>query len=55
MITGPLTGATLIKTIDALNESFLAKPLEFWYLLPSSAHQSPTLTLQDNGKGCFPS
>lgn len=54
MIASLLTGATSIETIDALNESFLAKPLEFWYLLPSSAHQSLTLTRQDNGKGCFP-
>lgn len=53
-IASPLTGATLIKTIDALNESFLAKTLEFWYLLPSSARQSLSLTLQDNGESCFP-
>lgn len=53
-IASPRTGATLIKTIDALNESFLAKTLEFWYLLPSSARQSLRLTLQDNGESCFP-
>ena len=40
MITSPIAEATLIRTIDALNESFLAKTLGFWYLLPSSARQS---------------